>query len=183
MSKRKRTHPNRGPLTLLVVGAAVAAGLAVYIKTTGADRIPPELVRKPTVAARSGDDQTSGASTVYYYDPSRDWRPVAVTVAEGQGPAKTAVTAYLQAVGSDVKLLSADIRGGNAVLNFSGAFSGMGSMEEGRLAEGVLRILGQFPNVKTADLLSNGETMETGHQVYDKMDVIRPRSPSAPVGA
>jgi hypothetical protein len=175
MSKRKKSsNSSRLPLVLFFLGVAVVAGLAVYIKSTGMDRIPPSLVRQDR------NPEAPGPKTVFIYDPERAWSPVEVTVPEGQGPAKTAINAFLAQTKSDLKLLSADVRGDHAVLNFSGAFSGMGSMEESTMADAILRILGQFPNVKTAEFLANGETMESGHQVYDKVNVIRPGEQGPP---
>ena len=173
MSKRKKTNSNGLLLAMVFLGAVVVGALAFYVTTTTPTegRIEPKIERKNRPA--NVQEQPSSA-TFYIYDAKNDWAPVAVQV-QGNEPIKSLVTNYLGRVAesSGVELLSADLKNGHAVLNFSKTFEGMGSDAESEFAEGLLRILGQFPQVKTADFLNQGEIMETGHQVYEGLAVIR----------
>jgi hypothetical protein len=178
MSKRKKSNPNSKLLaTLLVLGVAVVGLLAVYVKFAPADRIPDDERRQAQNVGEDRDQTPTQATKTYYiFDADSNWQKVAVDVPNGQEPVAGTVGAYVTKVypSSSVKLLSAEVKDKTAILNFSKGFaSEAGSMEEGQLIEGLMRVLGQFPDIDKAQIMVDGETLETGHNVYDEVDVIR----------
>jgi hypothetical protein len=187
MSKKKRrTSNNRLLATLFVLGAGVVGLLGYYVYVNGDHRVPPEERRAEVHApARSHPNPRPSAShhvpeqeaTYYWYDAQHDWKAMSLQVRAGQQPIVQTVNAFLADTypkESGIKLLSADVRDGHAVLNFTKGFAeAKGSLEESELINGVMRILGQFPEIQDADLMVDGEILETGHNVYDKVPVIR----------
>lgn len=184
MSRRKKTNTNGPLVALLLFGAVVVGALAYYVTTT----TPTENNNVVRPTAHKQDRQPPlrrvESKTYFLYNPDKGWAAEPVQVANGENPQLATVRAFLASMhGLDPKarLLSAEVRDGKAELNFTREFgdyaSAMGSFEESGLLNGILRTLGQFEDIKTVDLKVEGESFESGHQVYDDLEVIRPGAP------
>ena len=164
-------------MTLVVLGAAVVALLAMYVKFGPADRIP-ENERRVVENGISKPDgsSTPAVRTFYVVDPSTPDQRQSVSVQEGADPVKAVVERYAEIVYPDgkVKVLSAYVKDKMVALNFTKGFATeAGSFEEGQIIDGLMKTLGQFENIDKAQIMVDGETLETGHNVYDEVAVIR----------
>lgn len=169
---------------MLLLGAVVVGALAYYVTST--TPTGNNGLTRPTASKQNRQPvvHREESRRYYRYDPDRGWAPVPVQVALGESPQAATVRAFLSSMPQldpKARLLSVDLRDGKAVLNFTREFgeyaTSMGSFEESGLLNGILRVLGQFKDIKTADLKVEGESFESGHQVYDDLEVIRPGSP------
>ena len=173
MSNRTRRKSNSKPAAVLIVLGLTVVGLLAYYVRTNPD-LPPHVPGK----VASGNPRPVQIEQKYHvFDAEKGWAPIQVEVAKGEDPVKAAVVAFTNRAypSHGVQLLSIDVRNGTANLNFTKGFAEeMGSSEEGMLIEGLMRVLGQFNEIETAEIMVDGEVLETGHNVYDKVAVIRP---------
>ncbi|HZH97334.1 MAG TPA: GerMN domain-containing protein [Fimbriimonadaceae bacterium] len=175
----KNKSNNKGALLAVVlVGASVVAGLAAYVKYTPADKVPadqhkdhiqaPQRHHEPEVQVSQRPEKTSTKATVltpYYEGDNLKFRHLDVPVPNGQDAPVYVVNSFLReskVYGSDVRLLSIDIRDGVAHLYFNEGFSGtQGTEDEQTVIQGISASLAQFPEIKKALFYANGEQVKS----------------------
>jgi hypothetical protein len=165
---------NSGPWVVVVGCLAIVAGTAWYVR--GAPQPEPIAPEKRVDAPA---DVRTGEVTLLRprYDESGDLRfdrqqkPVPADV----GPMAFAVGEYvhgLPMVPSGARVLSVKVRDGVATVDFSADFpKSLGSTDEETLVNGVLAVLGQFPDVKSVKFAIQGRPVES----FGHLDLLDPQ--------
>ncbi|MBI5708043.1 MAG: GerMN domain-containing protein [Armatimonadetes bacterium] len=195
---KRKTARTPGVLVLMLVAAAVVAGLAAYVKLTPADRVPEALKRvRPSEKVRPKQPSTEApapqivVASPLTQDPDTGWEAVAITVQPGEDPKVAAINAYFRLIVNldpEAKALAVDVRDGTAHVDLNEAFrAGLGSLEEALFVKGLRATLGQFEDVFQIELFVSGERLQDlGHiDISEPQGVIRrpdwnPKPPEAP---
>lgn len=192
-NKRTRTKkPSKaGFLILVLLCAGAVFAVAKYVKGAHADVTPtaerraksPELEITRSSSApwhHEGQDQSPGGSvTVFaptYKGENLAFSKSTATVPEGVDPKVFAVNEYLRVAkiaAPDARLLSVDVRGGIASLDFNDAMNQtFGSDDESTLLNGILQTMGQFPDVNSVLFFSQGKPIES----FGNVDLTSPQA-------
>jgi hypothetical protein len=185
MASRKS---NKIPIiaSLLIVSLLGGAVTSAYVLTTpAAQHVPPDLRRAdkaqakaPTnsqanekrIVPRTGSEGTTFATADIKFPPGVDHRVYLVNDYLGQLHGK--------GLGKpDAKALGVDVRDGTAYLDLNSAFDETyGTQDEGTVLNGILTVLGQYPEIDQVQFEINGKPMETTGNVdlTVPQPVIRP---------
>lgn len=189
MSNHKRSPAARTVAVITLLGVVVVGGLAAYVKFTPADKVtPPEgqhVLRKgPDIDITEHPIGTS-RTKVLVFTPRYEGETLKFDSAQrdvptGEDPRVFAVNAFLQAskiVEPTARLLSVDVKDGEATLSFSEAFGGgYGTDDEHTLIDGLRTTLGQFEEIQKLLLTVEGKPIESlgSVELSGGLDVTRP---------
>lgn len=155
----------------LLVCATVVGALASYVANQ--PDLNGQAGKNTTKAGTTGNSVTASHNTetsVVLFAPKYEGYDLKfetrnATVPSGQDPRVFAVNEYLKASNvapADSQLLSITIEGSTATLDFNSAFNQTyGTDDERTLLNGILRTLGQFPQIEKALFTINGKPFET----------------------
>lgn len=167
MANRKS---NKIPIiaSLLLVSAVGGSVLGAYVLTTPiAQHVPPALRRATKVAAKEPDNEmrvvphasasggTKFDTAAIKFPPGVDHRVYLVNDFLGQLHGK--------GLGNpDAKAIGIDVRDGTAYLDFNRAFDqSTGTSDEGTILNGILLVLGQYPDIDNVQFEVEGKPMES----------------------
>jgi len=160
MTRRAKGKPNLwGVWALLVLGIGSVAGLAVYIKTTPADRVPASEHRRSTQPQSVNVYRPKYIGDQLKFDSRRETPPA------GQDERVFAVNQFLHESGvalEGAELISCEVRDRIAYLNFNRAFDRTyGTEDEQTLVKGILQVMSQFEGFDSVQILIEGKPMQT----------------------
>lgn len=160
MANRAKNKPGLWAVwTLLILGAASVTGLAVYIKTTPADRVPASEHR------RQRQPNTVSVYRPKYVGDHLQFEARRETPPSGQDERVFAINKFLHESGvalEGAELLSCEIRDQIAYLNFNRAFDRTyGTEDEQTLVKGILQVMSQFEGFNSVQILIEGKPMQT----------------------
>jgi spore germination protein GerM len=189
MPSRKRRRPTTLAIILMtVISCTAVAGLAVYVtKAPNGARVPQEEHRNgggpemqvtnrraaPNVKVEPIDETEAVGETAQVLTPRYKGDDLTFTREKRNVPAdedaKTfALREFLKKANvtpAGTRLLSVSVSGGVATLSFNkNLYGGYGSDDERTLINGIAEVLKQFPDVKKAVLVVDGEAVDSlGH--------------------
>lgn len=175
-SKRRNLRPLLG---LIAASALGVTALAIYVKFTPAN-VVPESQRK-TVRQEQREPRADKV-VVYkptYVDQELVFQESEKTVPKGEDRVVYAVNALLEsipAVEKGARLRSVKVVGHMAELDFTTAFeTTYGTDDERTILNGILTVLGQFPEIETARFLVDGHPIESlgNVELVDPQPVLR----------
>lgn len=189
MSNHKRGPAARTVAVITQLGVVVVGGLAAYVKFTPADKVTPQeaphVLRKGPDVDITEHPIESSRGKVLVFTPRYEGETlkldsVETPVPAGEDPRVFAVNAFLQAskiVERTARLLSVDVKDGEATLSFNEAFAGgYGTDDEHTLIDGLRASLGQFEEIQKLRLTIEGKPIESlgSVELTDGLDVTRP---------
>ena len=166
-----------------LLGLAVVAALATYVKMSGGDKVPQSQHRvgNPDVQVRSSRAKPAPQAHAYVFEPVYQGEDLkfekrTVDIPLGEDPRAFVITQFLKRtaiVETNVRLLSVEIKDGLANLYFNGDIQQtLGSEDESVVVNGIAACLGQFPDVTAYLIYADGELVETlGH--FDLTEPIK----------
>jgi hypothetical protein len=191
MSKRRGKPPSspvssRAAWLLFILGVGVVGGLAGYLHATPhARQMPPHERRAERGDAPARTEPAPGrhgaAPNVQVFAPEYvngelRYTKTAATPPAGEDPKVFAVNAFLRKAGltpPGARAVACSIADGIATIEFSREFDQTyGTEDEHTIVDGVLRSLGQFPEVSYVQFSIGGRPMET----MGNLDLSRPLS-------
>jgi germination protein M len=169
-------------VTLLIVSLAGGAVMGAYvINTPNALHVPADMRRQKVAAHTTAAPQRlvphvakDGTTTFTVQD---------IKIPAGEDERAYLVNDYLKQVhasglgNKDAKALGVDVRDGTAYVDFNKAFDeSFGTMDEATLINGILRTLGQYPEIEKVQFSIDGKPMETTGNIdlTSPQPVIRP---------
>jgi hypothetical protein len=171
-------------VSVLLVCAVVAVGVAAYVKLAPADTVP--VVVDTEVRPEGGGVKLL---TPYYDDDGvLKYKTEEVNVPRDTDPHVYAVNKYLDLVSvvpEGAVLKSVKIENTIAVLDFSAEFaSSYSTFDESTIVNGILTTMGQFPEVSYVKFMVEGKRLETlgNLDLIDPLEVqrIAPASSTGP---
>jgi hypothetical protein len=170
-------------VSVLLVCAVVAVGVAAYVKLAPADTVP-----KVVDTEIRPDGGGVKLLTPYYADDVLKFRIEEVNVPTETDPHVYAVNRYLDlvpVVPEGAVLKSVTVENTIAVLDFSAEFaSSYSTFDESTIVNGILTTMGQFPEVAYVKFMVEGKRLETlgNLDLIDPLEVqrIAPASSTGP---
>ena len=162
-------------LPVLLVCGVIAVGVAAYVKLAPADVVPREVVEK--------EQQTGGERvqvlTPYYANDELRFRAEPMDVPPNVDPKVFALNTYLRTVTfvpEDAVVKTVAVSNGVATADFNSAFyTSYGTADEATVVNGILAVLGQFPDVSSVLFKVDGEPIDSlgNLELTDPLPVIR----------
>lgn len=150
---------------LLCVGVFGVGALAAYVKFGGADKVSAE---DRGVAAQGATKHESRSVTVlkpHYNDDQLVFDKTEKASPEGKDPMVFAVNEFLaqsKVAPEAARAQTCAIKDGVATIEFSKEFDRTyGTEDEHTIVEGILRTMGQFPEIQSVQFNVNGQPLET----------------------
>lgn len=170
----KSSGKNVLAIGLIAAGSITLAALGMFASNPNARNVPKEQQRvvqqDPLNVDVVPDSKRDQVTTL---DPRMEGDDLKFnqgksTPPAGMDPKVFAVNEYLsklEAMDKNAKATSVDVVGGVATINFTPEFeSGFSSMDEKTVVEGVLAVMGFFPEVQTVRFVVDGKPIESlGH--------------------
>lgn len=166
-----------------LVGVAIVAATATYVKSAGADKVPQEQRRqeKPIKSPDVSVERTRPSKPDGIYVPEPVYKGEELTfekrestVEAGRDPRVHVIQEYLkrtQIADPASRILSVEVKDGMAMLYFNEAFRHtMGSGDESVLVNGLAACLGQFKDIDEFQLYADGELIES----FGHLDLLEP---------
>lgn len=179
MASRKKS--NTGIIAaLLLVSAVGGAVMGAYVMTTPEARKVPADLRRDHVSAKPAQKPKALVPKMVGHDVVYEKRDI--TVPAGQDARVFYVNEFLKELhakdigNKSARAIGVDLQDGVAYLDFNRAFDETyGTEDEGILIQGILRTLGQFPDINKVQFEIEGKPMETTGNIDLKtpQDVIR----------
>jgi len=181
-SKATQRKTDLTPWILVLIGALGVGALAAYVKGVPADRIPVDLSRDAGAATRRHHNVES--YTPRYEQGNLKFTKRSVPVPEGQDPVVYSVNEYLRqstVAPEGASLQRAKVVDGVVDLDFNESFrTTYGTEDEQTILNGILTVLGQFPDVVSARFLIDGKPLETLGNVDLSEPQLVIRNPGTP---
>jgi hypothetical protein len=171
-------------VSVLLVCAVVAVGVAAYVKLAPADTVPKDV----DAEIRPGGGGVKLLTPYYNDDGGLKYRIEEVNVPKDTDPYVYAVNKYLDLVSSvpeGAVLKSVKIENTIAVLDFSAEFeTSYSTFDESTIVNGILTTMGQFPEVSYVKFMVEGKRLETlgNLDLIDPLEVQRIAPASASAG-
>lgn len=178
-SRKAKAKPGGSLIGLWVLLCLCALGfgaLTYYAGQPGAHTIPSDLR-----ADRSSSQPAAPSSRVRVFSPTYRggelvFREEWAAVPAGEDAKVFAVNRYLQSAKvtePGARALSCRVERGTAWLDFSTPFGQTtGTEDEGIIVNGILKTMGQFPEVESVQLLVDGKPLET----LGNLDLSQPQT-------
>jgi hypothetical protein len=153
-------------------------GFAAYVQLTPAARqVPPDLRREqvsrpaPTVHSEAKPVQRPAPSEQTFLLPVLEGSDVKLATPASKPPEGVdekvhLVTETFKVMGAaEARALKVEIKDKLAIVDVNAGLMehGFGSMEEGQLVKALQLVLGQFPEIESFQLMSEGNPVELGH--------------------
>jgi hypothetical protein len=189
MATKKQKKSGSGPIIgLFLIGLAGLAGLAMYVKTSGASQVPAEMRRVPALVQPSGHPNSSGQTHVKLVSPSREGTSLKLdektgTVPNGEDPRLFAVNHFLQQSNiapNDAKAIGIQVKDKVAYIDVTKSFEqSYGSLDEEAMLKGLCASLAQFPEVDKVQFLVEGKAVQSlGNVDLSEPIPVRERDPA-----
>ena len=171
-------------VSVLLVCAVVAVGVAAYVKYAPADKVVNQVKNEEP-------EQLGGGVTVltpYYAEDELKFTEKQVDVPPDADPMVFAVNTYLRTttiVPKDAQVNTVTVDEGIATLDFKAAFeTTYGTFDESTVINGILATMGQFEDVSFVKFTVEGRQLETlgNMELIDPLAVIRLTRPVAGEG-
>lgn len=170
----KSSGKNMLAIGLIAAGTITLAGLGMFASNPNARSVPKDqqkvVQQDPINVDVVPDNERDQVTTLdpkmegddLKFDQSQSTPPA------GMDPKVYAVNQYLsklEAVNKDAKATSVTVENGVATIDFNAEFqSGFGSMDEKTVVEGILAVMGFFPEVQAVKFVVAGQPIESlGH--------------------
>lgn len=179
----------KASMALVVLALIICVGLGAYIVTrrSPAPLVPQPVSPTPQEPAPVGPPKTVKIYQVVVINNETSLKPIEVQVPAEEDSMEAALKQLIQHKGdaqignpipAGTKLLSLKVKNGLAKVDLSREFQynfAGGSEAESFIVRSILTTLGQFPEIKKAQIMVEGKPLETlGHlELTEPMDVIR----------
>jgi hypothetical protein len=181
--KHKNPSKSRGfnLWIVAILGISAVVAVALFLNRPKALVEPEHSVTPPEVSANVKPTPNQSVSVLkpVYNDGKLTFRKTTEEAPGNIAPQIYAINSFLAGTGivsPDAKLESIEVKNGVAILKFSKAFeSTYGTEDERTVVEGVLRTLGQYPEIKKAKFQIGDHDLETlgNIELIEPMPVIR----------
>ncbi len=151
---------------MLCVGVFGLGALAAYVKLGGADKVPASE-RSATLPGQGAQKSARPVTvlTPRYSDDKLLFDKTQKTSPEGQDAMVYALNEFLagsKVTPTDARAESCTVKDGVAMVEFSKAFDRTyGTEDEHTVVEGILRTMGQFPEISSVQFNVGGQPLET----------------------
>lgn len=186
----KSSGKNVLAIVLIAAGSITLAGLGMFATNPNARSVPKDqqkvIQQDPINVDVVPDSQREQVTTL---NPKMEGDDLTFDVSKmtppaGVDPKVYAVNEYLkklEAVDPNAKATAVTMENGVATINFTKEFQGgFGSMDEKTVIEGVLSVMGFFPDVQAVKFVVDGQSIESlGHiDLTEPQPVIKINEPT-----
>ncbi len=183
MATKKTQAKSKGSpfIGLVIVGVLGLGSLAAYVKYGGADKVPVEIRKVPSLQQPANKDEGKTQTKVELVTPTREGMDLKLgkhesDVPAGEDPRLFAINHFLREAGfvpEEAKAVGIDIRDHVAYVDVTKAFNQTyGTMEEETLLKGLSATLAQFKDIDKVQFLLEGKPIET----FGNVDLTEPLS-------
>ncbi|HAY13909.1 MAG TPA: GerMN domain-containing protein [Fimbriimonadaceae bacterium] len=169
MSETKNSASKKAPILVLGLAAACFGALAWYITSrpvtpiTHTDPVVTNNVPTDEEDAPKGGEVTTLTPT--YTGGEFGTKPGTKETPKGEDPMVFALNDYLDkvpAVPKEADVLSVSVKEGIATVDFNDKiYAGYGAEDEQIIVRGLLRVMAQFPEVKSVTFTTSGQPLDS----------------------